>query len=124
MDGDNRPVYKWPVWRCLTGEFEFNGATYLIDEGDIFSISLDYLNELNESIAAVPLRADIPWPRATPSMSEDEFNRKATAEIDAALLMDKKLVSAELDNTDRILRHPDRGRRFDTRQAPLRLQRP
>ena len=99
VDGDNRTVYKWPVWRCLTGEFEFNGTAYLIDEGDIFSISLDYLRELNESIAAVPLRTDIPWPSATPSMGEDEFNKKATAEIDAALLMDKKLVSATSQTT-------------------------
>ena len=99
VDSDNRPVYKWPVWRCLTGEFEFNGATYIIDEGDIFSISPDYLSELNESMAAVPLRSDITWPSATPSMSEDEFNKKATDKIDAALLMDKKLVSATSQTT-------------------------
>lgn len=99
MDSDNRPPYKWPVWRCLTGEFEFNGATYIIDEGDIFSISPDYLSELNESMAAVPLRSDITWPSATPSMSEDEFNKKATDKIDAALLMDKKLVSATSQTT-------------------------
>jgi uncharacterized protein (TIGR04141 family) len=99
VDGDNRPVCKWPVWRCLTGEFEFNSATYIVDEGDIFAISADYLSELNESIAAVRLRTDIPWPRATPSMVEDEFNKKATDEIDAALLMDKKLVSAASQTT-------------------------
>lgn len=99
VDGDNRPVCKWPIWRCLTGEFEFNNATYIIDEGDIFSISQDYLSELNESIAAVRLRTDIPWPGATPSMSEDEFNKKATDKIDAALLMDKKLVSAASQTT-------------------------
>jgi uncharacterized protein (TIGR04141 family) len=99
VDGDNRPVYKWPVWRCLSGGFEFNCATYIIDEGDIFSISQDYLSELNESIAAVPLRTDIPWPSTTPSMSEDEFNKKATDSISAALLMDKKLVSAASQTT-------------------------
>jgi len=99
VDGDNRQVYKWPVWRCLTGEFEFNGATYIIDEGDIFSISPDYLSELNESMAAVRLRTDITWPSATPSMSEDEFNKKATDKIDAALLMDKKLVTAATQTT-------------------------
>lgn len=99
VDGDNQPVHKWPVWRCLAGEFQFSGSTYVIDEGDIFSISLDYLKELNESIAAVPLRTDIPWPTATPSMSEDEFNKLATAQINAALLMDKKLVSVASQTT-------------------------
>jgi len=99
VDGDSRMICKWPVWRCLAGEFEFNGTTYIIDEGDIFSVSADYLSELNESIAAIRLRTDIPWPPATRSMSEDEFNRKATEKIDAALLMDKKLVSSAMQTT-------------------------
>lgn len=99
VDGDNRQIHKWTVWRCLTGEFEFRGSAYIIDEGDVFSISLDYLSELNESIAAVPLRTDISWPRATPTMIEDTFNKQATAKIDAALLMDKKLVSATSQTT-------------------------
>ena len=96
VDGNGQTAHKWPVWRCLTGEFDFDGDTYVFDEGDIFAVSPDYLSELNESIAAVRLRTDIPWPKVTPSMSEDEFNRKAAAAIDAALLMDKKLVTAEL----------------------------
>lgn len=99
VDSDNRQIHKWSVWRCLTGEFEFRGSVYIIDEGDIFSISLNYLSELNELITATPLRTDIPWPRATPTMSEDEFNKQATAKIDAALLMDKKLVSATSQTT-------------------------
>lgn len=96
VDGDGRAVHKWPVWRCLTGEFKFEGSTYVFDEGDIFMVSPDYLTELNESIAAVRLRNDISWPRATPTMTEDEFNRKAVEAIEAALLMDKKLVTEEL----------------------------
>lgn len=96
VDGDGRTVHRWPIWRCLTGEFDFDGDTYVFDEGDIFAVSPDYLSELNESIATVRLRTDIPWPKATPTMSEDDFNQKAAAAIDAALLMDKKLVTAEL----------------------------
>lgn len=96
VDGDNKVVYRWPVWRCLTGEFEFDGATYVFDEGDIFAVSPDYLRELNESIAEVRLRTDLPWPKATPSMTEDAFNKKAAKCIEAAVLMDKELVTAEL----------------------------
>lgn len=99
LDGDGEQIHKWPVWRCLTGEFEFRDSTYIIDEGDIFCISLDYLSELNESIASVPLRTDILWPNATPSMCEDQFNKQATSKIQAALLMDKKLVSASSQTT-------------------------
>lgn len=96
VDADGRTVHRWPVWRCMTGEFDFDGGTYVFDEGEIFAVSPDYLSELNESVAAVRLRTDIPWPKATPSMSEDEFNRKAATAIDAALLMDKKLVTEDL----------------------------
>jgi uncharacterized protein (TIGR04141 family) len=99
VDGDSRLVHKWPVWRCLTGEFEFKGSTYIIDEGEIFTVSRDYLAILNESVASVPLRTDIPWPRATPSTKEDRFNRDAAANIESALLMDKQLVSASTQTT-------------------------
>jgi uncharacterized protein (TIGR04141 family) len=99
VDGDNRQIHKWPLWRCLTGEFDFKGSTYIIDEGEIFSISLDYLKTLNDSISAIPLLTGIPWPPATRSTGEDEFNKKAAASIPSALLMDKKLVSASTQTT-------------------------
>jgi len=99
VDGDSRQITKWPVWRCLAGEFEFKGSIYIIDEGEIFSVSPDYLRTLNDSISAVPLVTDIPWPPAAPSTSEDEFNGKAAASIPSALLMDKKLVNARTQTT-------------------------
>jgi uncharacterized protein (TIGR04141 family) len=99
VDSDSRLVHKWSVWQCLTGEFEFRGSTYVIDEGEIFGVSSDYLSVLNEAIATVPLRTDIPWPPVTPSTTEDTFNRAAVASIGPTLLMDKKLVSASTQTT-------------------------
>lgn len=99
VNGDNRQVHKWPVWRCLTGEFEFNGTTYIIDEGEIFAVSQDYLRTLNEAIAAIPLLTDISWPRATPSMLEDAFNEKASRSIASAVKMDKELVRPSTQTT-------------------------
>lgn len=99
LDSDNEQVHKWPVWRCLTGEFEFKGSTYIIDEGEIFSVSLDYLNTLNASLDAVPLITDIPWPSATASTKEGKFNEDAVQNIASSLLMDKQLVSASSQTT-------------------------
>jgi len=99
VDSDNRQAYKWPVWRCLTGEFEYKGVTYIADEGEIFSVSQDYLRVLNGQISAIPLAADIPWPNATRSTQEGKFNEDAAKAIPSALLLDKKLVNASTQTT-------------------------
>jgi uncharacterized protein (TIGR04141 family) len=99
VDGDGRMVSKWPVWRCLTGEFEYRGSTYVIDEGEIFSVSPDYLKLLNDSISAIPLVTDIPWAHATPSTLEAKFNEMTVQGMPSALLMDRKLVIARTRTT-------------------------
>ena len=99
LDADGTEIYRWSVWRCLTGEFEVNAATYVIDEGAIFEVSSDYLSVLNEDLSRMPLQEDLAWPIATESMNEDSFNRKSAAALAPALLMDKKLVNSRMQTT-------------------------
>lgn len=99
LDGDGREAYKWSVWRCITGEFKFEGRTYVIDEGEIFEVSSDYLASLNHSLAGLPRRQDLAWPKATATMLEDTFNQAAAKALAPALLMDKKLVNSRMQTT-------------------------
>lgn len=99
LDADGHAIYRWSVWRCLTGEFQFDGATYVIDEGEIFEISSDYLTSLDDSLSKLPMREDLSWPIATASMSEDSFNKATAKALAPALLMDKKLVRSRMQTT-------------------------
>lgn len=99
LDEDGNVVRQWSVWRCLTGEFQFNDTTYVIDEGDIFEVSTDYLADLNQNLSRLPMREDLPWPGATHSMNEDSFNKATANALTPALLMDKKLVKSRMQTT-------------------------
>ena len=99
VDADGREVYRWSVWRCITGEFQFDGTTYIIDEGEIFEVSPDYLTTLNENLSRFPIRESLPWPKATAAMLEDTFNTAAAKALAPALLMDKKLVNSRMQTT-------------------------
>jgi uncharacterized protein (TIGR04141 family) len=99
LDADNREVHRWSVWRCLTGEFIFEGATYILDEGEIFAVSTDFLTTLDNFIATVPVLDSLSWPPATRSTQEGDFNRQAAASLGNALLMDRENVTARTQTT-------------------------
>jgi uncharacterized protein (TIGR04141 family) len=99
LDADGHEVHRWSVWRCLTGEFQFNGITYVIDEGEIFEVSSDYLTSLNENLSKLPMHEDLAWPTATVGTKEDAFNDAAAKALAPALLMDKKLVNSRMQTT-------------------------
>lgn len=98
-DADDREVHKWSIWRCLTGEFKFESATFVIDEGEIFEVTSDFLVNLNDYISRLPIRQDMPWPTATPQMHEDAYNATVGAALAPALVMDQKLVNARTQTT-------------------------
>lgn len=99
LDADGNVAHKWSVWRCLVGQFNFNGATYVIDEGEIFEVSADYLTGLDQSLSKLPIREDLPWPKAAHNTDEDTFNKDATKALAPALLMDKKLVKSRMQTS-------------------------
>jgi uncharacterized protein (TIGR04141 family) len=98
-DADDHEVSRWSVWRCLTGEFQFDGATYVIDEGEIFEVSTDYLANLNDYLSHLPSQNAMPWPGATMSTPEDTYNASLAAALAPALLMDQQLVNARTQTT-------------------------
>jgi uncharacterized protein (TIGR04141 family) len=91
VDGDENERAKWSVWRCLTAEFQVGGTTYLLDEGEFFIVSDDYLSSLNDFIAAIPL-GSAPLPETRPSVIEERYNQEASVASDDLLLLDRKTV--------------------------------
>lgn len=82
----------WPVWRCLVGEIEVDGETYILDEGELFRVNRDYLDDLDEFLRAIP-PASCVLPATTVTESEDQYN-KSVANAPDFLLLDKQNVVA------------------------------
>lgn len=90
-DGSESVVHKWPVWRCLTGEISFNGRSYVLDDGEFFAVSDDYIAALNAFVDALPASAT-ELPALAPDTHEKDFNISAATQT-GALLMDRQTVT-------------------------------
>ena len=94
VDGNGSDVTKWPVWNCLFGELVVDGDTFILDEGDFYLVSQDYLAQLNHEISTIAeFPKDLPtWP---PMEHEDSYNLRAAASSPQFLLMDQRFVWIE-----------------------------
>lgn len=86
------PVASWPAWKCLVAEILFNGETYILDEGDIFRISGDYMEALDDFLSTVPMSS---WelPDTIITESEGDYNENAAKASDLLLLDKKNVIS-------------------------------
>jgi uncharacterized protein (TIGR04141 family) len=100
VNADGHEVHRWSAWQCLTGEFEYAGKTYVIDEGEIFEVETDYLKDLNAEIELIPVHDTAQWPAAMPTTLEDTYNRDLEAALAPAVLMDKKTVKGRMQTTE------------------------
>lgn len=81
---------RWPVWRCLVVEVEFDGETFILDEGELFRVNADYLTNLDRFLESIPT-ASCTLPTTTVIESEDAYN-KGAAKTEGHLLLDKQNV--------------------------------
>jgi uncharacterized protein (TIGR04141 family) len=91
VDDDGTGQYVWTAWKCLVGELDFHGESYVLDEGDFFRVRADYLQELDAVIDNIPT-GTVALPASTPTTPEEQYNRNAAAGSSDLLLLDRDLV--------------------------------
>jgi uncharacterized protein (TIGR04141 family) len=91
LDTDPTQRYSWSVWRCLVGEVEFRGETFILDEEEFFQVRSDYIHELDAAIADIPVSA-LPLPQSGAKTTEGEYNTTAAEGSDDLLLLDRQTV--------------------------------
>jgi len=98
IDSSGTTSYQWSVWKCLVGEIELNGDTFVLDEGDFFRVQDDYVEELNRFINKLPA-ATIAFPNSTPTKHEGIYNSEFAETSAEYFLLDKRLVSIRSKTT-------------------------
>ena len=94
VDEDGDTVYRWPVWRCLGGEFELDGDTYALDDGEFFVIEREFLRQLDQQLGALLRKASLPLPPARRGTKEHDYTAQAVAAArHAFVLLDKRTVT-------------------------------
>lgn len=93
-DGDGKVIHRWPVFRCVTAEFELDGVHYVLDAGHFYVVAADYLSGLKEFIATLPgPKVSLPATRAT--TLEAKYNEKVVSRHPDRLLLDRKLIQPD-----------------------------
>lgn len=90
VDENGDSTYQWGIWRCLIAEIQHNGCTYVLDEGDFYRVSSDYVDELNRAISAIAPSSRV-LPPTTRTTVECAYNI-AAAKDPALLLLDRQTV--------------------------------
>jgi uncharacterized protein (TIGR04141 family) len=91
VDGDESEQARWSIWRCIIGEFELDGRTFLLDEGEFVEVSSDYIAELNDTVSRIPI-ASVSLPATTVATHEGGYNEAAAQASQELLLLDKRTV--------------------------------
>ena len=91
LDGEGHLAYQWSAWRCLSGELVVGGSTYVLDDGEFYAVSADYLKDLNKYIAKNVPASALKLPDALTTWDEGEYNDHAGHQADL-LCMDKRTV--------------------------------
>lgn len=90
-DQGGNPFKHWPLFRCLNGELDFEGKTYLLSEGEFFEVEPEYLNDLDGVIGHLQ-----EWqgrlPESDGDIKEGDYNELAANSSSDYLLLDKKTV--------------------------------
>lgn len=91
LDAEGKTVHEWSVWSCLYGSLKLDGKTYLLEDGDFYEVSTDFLGALDGELAGIA-----EWTGELPSWTigwkEEDFNRAAAASSPDYLLLDRKTV--------------------------------
>lgn len=84
-------IGNWSIFRCLSGELELNGSTYILSEGDFFEVAAHYIGELNTYVANLS-ESPKALPVSVGGMKEEDYNALAANSSSNYLLLDKRTV--------------------------------
>jgi len=91
VDGDEQPVNRWPIYRCIHCEIEEDGKSFILSGGRWFEIDKDFVGGVEAAFASMP-RYDQPLPVYNHA-NEDEYNKfVADGSGGSWCLMDKKML--------------------------------
>jgi uncharacterized protein (TIGR04141 family) len=98
VDGTGQPLDRWSAWHCLFGELSIDGSTYVLDDGDFYSINTDYLSQLDADLNSVGhFSQDLPdwiW-----GSKEKDYNEAAAISSSTYLLLDRRTVKIATHTT-------------------------
>ncbi len=89
-DFEDNIISKWPLYKCVVGNIDFNGKAYAINNGNWYLINEDYQNEILQKYENINL-SNIDFIEFT-HHDEDEYNKNMVEYLKNSELMHKVSV--------------------------------
>lgn len=93
-DTNKKLLHSWPLLRCMSGQFELDGTTYVLSEGEFYQVEVGFLDRLNAFIGDIDL-TELEFPTVIEDPPEGQYNELAAKSSDDYLLLDKKTVKLD-----------------------------
>lgn len=91
-DGDGATEERWPIWDVLTGTFDFEGHSYVLDSGRVLRFDQRYVSAIDQRLGRVP-GSRTQFPSLHPKTAESAWLKYVVdGSGGALLLLDQKLV--------------------------------
>lgn len=90
VDDEERPVDRWPIYRCIHCEIDDGGKSFILSAGRWFEVDKDFVGSVEAAFNAIPR-----YGHALPiynHANEDEYNKFVAANDGKWCLMDKKML--------------------------------
>jgi uncharacterized protein (TIGR04141 family) len=91
LDDANNRIQSWPISRCLSAEFRIGVNPYILDDGSLLDVAVNYLHELNNftNEIASPNQS---FPTMKGNEAEDKYNTRVSNSLPRAILLDRQTV--------------------------------
>lgn len=77
VDSAGDVLHKWPIWRCLSGQFRFGGEHFIIQDGSFFSVETAFEQKIDARLAPFTAVSRCPVWATTKHVNEAAYNAKA-----------------------------------------------
>ncbi len=88
---DDVPILSWPIYRCVYFEVVENDSTYLLTDGHWYCVDRNFVQEVNQAIAAIP-RKDLAFPPYEDDSEQDYIGRVCAADRDRCAILDSDTI--------------------------------
>lgn len=89
-EDDTTASGHWTIFKCLAGQKEHGGATYILNAGDWFEVSDDLVKEVDGYVKTIE-KSNLSFPENTWG-DEGSYNENAAKKLSNTLLQDKCLI--------------------------------
>jgi len=93
---------SWPIYGCIEGEITHEGHSYILSEGDFYSVDIEFENEVTSYLEDHFSESEYTFPDNNAHIKEETYIENTSGILPQLLVMDQKMVRNFPEQYDKI----------------------